>query len=328
VEYASPYVQELTSYEPHELVGERFLEKLIPAEDRAGFDARLREIEHGQPLSSCPQPLLDKSGRRLWLLWTAREIALDGQERCILVVGHDVTELKQAQSRAVQAERLAAIGQMMTGLAHESRNALQRSQACLGMLARRVANAPELLELIAGIQEAQYDLGRLYESVRSYAAPLNLRLQTVDVSRVLEEAWSHLETERRNRDARLELVKLAENLVCQADAFTIEQVFRNLLENCLSLCHDPVRIEARFMETNLEGFPALLVLLSDNGPGFSVDAQQHIFEPFFTTKIHGSGLGMPIAKRIVDAHRGELRLASPQPPSGAQFEMLLRRRVD
>jgi DNA-binding NtrC family response regulator len=83
-------------------------------------------------------------------------------------------ELKAAQQRALQAERLAAIGEAMTGLVHESRNALQRSQAALARLARRVKDRPEALDLIALVQKAQDDLHQLYEEVREYAAPIRI----------------------------------------------------------------------------------------------------------------------------------------------------------
>jgi PAS domain S-box-containing protein len=91
-------------------------------------------------------------------------------------VSTDITLLKEAQRRAVQAERLAAIGQMAAGLAHEGRNALQRSQICLELLTRQLGDRPEAIDLVAGLQQAQDDLHRLYEEVRGYAAPIVLDL--------------------------------------------------------------------------------------------------------------------------------------------------------
>src|SRR5271165_4957489 len=95
----------------------------------------------------------------------------------ILTIGQDITYLKQAQQQALQAERLAAIGQMVAGLAHESRNALHRSQVCLEMLALEVEDRPEALNLIARLQMAQDDLYHLFEDVRSYAAPIHLEVR-------------------------------------------------------------------------------------------------------------------------------------------------------
>ena len=118
-------------------------------------------------------------------------------------VSTDITPLKEAQRRAVQAERLAAIGQMVAGLAHEGRNALQRSQACLEMLARQLGDRPEALDLVAGIQEAQDDLHRLYEEVRVYAAPIVLNRRPCRIGDLLREAWGRLAPSRTGRDAVL-----------------------------------------------------------------------------------------------------------------------------
>src|SRR5205807_769541 len=97
---------------------------------------------------------------------------------------NDVTDLQVAQQRAVQTERLAAIGQMAAGLAHESRNCLQRSQACLTILGLRLADRPEALKLLGRAQKAQDDLHRLYEEVREYAAPLRLEMQRCQLADV------------------------------------------------------------------------------------------------------------------------------------------------
>src|SRR5207302_1152546 len=107
------------------------------------------------------------------------------------------------QERAVQSERLAAIGQMIAGLAHESRNALQRSQACLEMLARLARGRPDELDLIDRLQKAQDHLHHLYEDVRSYAAPIRLDRRGCDIADVWREAWADLEPARRGRRAVL-----------------------------------------------------------------------------------------------------------------------------
>ena len=97
------------------------------------------------------------------MLWNARALPNHDGGPAILAVGQDITNLKEAQEKIVRSERLAAIGQMMAGLAHESRNALQRSQACLEMLALDVQDRPEALEMVQEIQNAQDYLHHLYE---------------------------------------------------------------------------------------------------------------------------------------------------------------------
>ena len=103
-----------------------------------------------------------------------------------VVIFRDITERKEEQARALQAERLAAIGEMVAGLAHESRNALQRGQACLEMLALEVQDRPRARNLAERLQKALDDLSRLYEDVRDYAAPILLRPRSCDIDRDLE----------------------------------------------------------------------------------------------------------------------------------------------
>src|SRR5207248_7685118 len=117
----------------------------------------------------------------------------------VLAVGQDITGLKQSQERALQAERLAAIGQMMAGLAHESGNALARSQACLEMLELEVQDRPEALDLVGRVQKAQDHLRQLYEEVRGYAAPLRLDREVWEISGVWRQAWTNLAMQRQGR---------------------------------------------------------------------------------------------------------------------------------
>jgi signal transduction histidine kinase len=229
-------------------------------------------------------------------------------------------KLKQAQEQALQSERLAAIGQMMAGLAHESGNALARSKACLEMLTWEVEDRPEALELIERIQKALNHLKQLYEEVRGYAAPIKLDREVWDVSGIWRQAWENLAVSRQGRDAALREAAGGTDLHCAVDQFRLEQVFRNILENSLAACPDPVRVEVRCSEAWLDGQPAVRVSVQDNGPGLNAEQRQRIFDPFFTTKTKGTGLGMAIAKRIIDAHGGRIAVG---PGTGGGAEILI-----
>jgi signal transduction histidine kinase len=115
------------------------------------------------------------------------------------------------------------------------------------------------------------------------------------------------------------------DLTVSADRFRLVQVFRNLLENSLAACHDPVVIHIACGDAHLQGQPALEIRVRDNGPGLTPAARQSVFEPFFTTKTKGTGLGMAIARRIVDSHGGQISLGN-ESPAGAEFVITLTRR--
>jgi C4-dicarboxylate-specific signal transduction histidine kinase len=106
---------------------------------------------------------------------------------------------------------------------------------------------------------------------------------------------SNLADQRHGRTALLREKCNDLDLHCLVDAFRLEQVFRNILENALAACSDPVEIVVSCSESSLEGQSALRIAVRDNGPGLNPEQRQRIFEPFFTTKTKGTGLGMAIA---------------------------------
>lgn len=276
--------------------------------------------------------ILRPDGETRWI-WD-RSVALrDERGRGVRIVGvaEDTTPLRQAQQQALQVERLAAIGEAMTGLAHESRNALQRSQACLEMLNKRVKDRPEAIDLIERLQSAQDHLHRLYEEVRNYAAPIQLRRQECDLGETLENAWAQVAAVQNGRSPRISSPSPAFDLRCEADPFAMGQCFRNILDNAVSEEHDAAsgrqrpEVAVAWFECELAGRPAVGVSICDNGPGLSPEQARNIFEPFYTTKTKGTGLGMAITRRIVAAHGGEIGVV-PGQGRGAEIVIKLPRR--
>jgi len=326
--YFNPFAEQLTGYGSAEVVGKDHLSLFV--EDRSTRETIAQDMQRvlsGEQLSTYLEyPVRCKDGARRRLIWNRQVLPEYEGAPAILAVGQDVTSLIEAQEKALQAERLAAIGQMMTGLAHESGNALARSQACLEMLALEVGDRPGALDLIGRIQKAQDHLQQLYEEVRSYAAPFKLQRETWDVAMVWRQAWENLLVRRRGRDAILHEECDVRDRNCAIDAFRLEQVFCNILENALAACRDPVCITIRCGATRLAGRPALCVAVRDNGPGLSAEQARRIFEPFYTTKTKGTGLGMAIAKRIVEAHGGHIAVGDGEAP-GAEITITLPREV-
>jgi PAS domain S-box-containing protein len=323
--YFSPFAEELTGFSAGDLEGKEFCAFLLPPEHQPAVDERLRQVLNGASVRGFESPVSCRGGWRRWVLWNVRRLSDHEGGPALLVVGQDITALKQAQERTLQAERLAAIGQMVTGLAHESGNALARSQACLEMLALEVEDRPDAINLVDRIQKAQDHLRQLYDEVRNYAAPLVLEREMCGLDAVWRQAWANLAVQRQERQATLREECAAVDLVCAIDPFRLEQVFRNVLENALAACKDPVEVAVLCSDALLDGQTALRVAVRDNGPGLTAEQQRRIFEPFFTTKTKGTGLGMPIARRIVEAHGGQIT-AGHASGGGAEIVFTLPRK--
>jgi PAS domain S-box-containing protein len=236
----------------------------------------------------------------------------------------DVTDLKLAEEKAVQTARLAAIGQMVAGLAHESRNALQRSQACLEMLAMEVEDRPDLLDLVARVQRAQDDLHRLYEEVRDYASPRTLRREPCDIAQVWRDTWAHVKFQAEPKQLRFHEELSCSSRICEIDEFAVGQVIRNVLENAIAASPHQGEISLFCTDTVLEGRSAICIAIRDCGPGIPPESRRRVFDPFYTTKTKGTGLGMAIAKRIVEEHGGRILVGEKASP-GAEILITLPR---
>ncbi|HJT78317.1 MAG TPA: PAS domain S-box protein, partial [Gemmataceae bacterium] len=323
---ANAYLQRLSGYGEEELLGQDWCALLLPAPEQGPARADLREAFDWGKAAHRVRLLRTRDGRLRSVAWSMKPLPEGGAEGpSVLLIGHDVTELHEAQHQALRLERLAAIGQMAAGLAHESRNALQRGMACLERLRWTLQGQPAALDLVDRTRKAQDDLVRLYEDVREYAAPLRLDVRPCEVAGVWRQAWAELLAVNPERAAVLAEEGSPGDSRCPADGFRLKQVFLNLLENALAACADPVRVVIGCRPAELAGRPALEIRVRDNGPGFPPEQRASLFEPFHTTKTRGTGLGLAIAKRIVEAHGGQIT-AGDAPQGGAEIILTLPRR--
>lgn len=233
-----------------------------------------------------------------------------------------IVRVREAEERAHQAERLAAIGEMMTVLVHESRNAFQLAGASLDMLAWDLEGQTKELELIARVRKHQDRVSRLFEDVRSYAAPIQLDRTFVDIITVLRDSADQVRALHTSQSVRINITGDDDSgtpLSANIDAFRMDQVFRNLLDNSMAACSSPVVIGIECAITQMESVPMIQVRYQDNGPGLSEDCRRRIFEPFYTTKPKGTGLGMSITRRIIEAHGGTIEAVASEEQVGAEF---------
>jgi PAS domain S-box-containing protein len=322
--YFNRFAEEVTGYGTDAVLGKDYFTTFLPDEYRRAVAEDIQRVFCVAAARGFEHPVLREDGTRRSMIWNAERLAEYKGEPAVLVVGQDITSLKRAQDQALQSERLAAIGQMMTGLAHESGNALARSQSCLEMLQWEVEDRPEALGLIKSIQKAQDHLQQLYEEVRGYAAPIKLEREIWDLRAIWQQAWANLALMRQGRETALREEMAGLDLHCAVDHYRLEQVFRNILENALTACPGAVDIVVHCSEASLNGYKSLRIGVRDNGPGLTPEQKQRIFEPFFTTKTKGTGLGMAIAKRIVDAHGGQIAVG-PGSVGGAEIIITLPR---
>lgn len=240
----------------------------------------------------------------------------------------DASDRLQAKVRrkAMQTERLAAVGEMATGLAHQSRNALQRARACLDLLDLDVQEDSEQTQLVSRIRRALDDLQHDYEEVKQYAAPMVLNYCHANLFELCEQAFADLIATQHNGDHRLTTVGTDGIAIAKVDPYRMMQLFRNVLENSLMAAPDGVELITTATTTMFQGETALEIEIKDNGEGLDPQTSLRLFEPFYTTKQHGTGLGLAICRRIAEAHDGRIH-ASNHPQGGTVVEVVVPKRL-
>ncbi|MGD9855625.1 MAG: ATP-binding protein, partial [Planctomycetaceae bacterium] len=321
VVHVNPHLAQIAGWTADEIAGSDWYHRCVPEEGRDEIRDVCQRAAAGNETRGIIGPILTDKGRTRQIRWSHTALKDEqGAVTSVLAVGVDVTDLIEAQERSLQSERLVAIGQTMTALAHESRNALQRIQASVDFLGLELEGNPNAERDLRSIERAADDLRGLLEEVRSFAAPIQLDRTWCDLSGVWRRAWRHLAQIRSGRDAELADHVGEVDLTLHVDAVRLEQVFRNLFENSLAACDDPVGIEIACSDTADQN--CVTIVVRDHGPGLTADQREKVFIPFFTTKSTGTGLGMSIVQRIIEAHGGTIRVGEAA-TGGACFVMNL-----
>ncbi len=232
------------------------------------------------------------------------------------------TQLTETQQRLLQSERLAAIGQTITVICHESGNKLSMLRLLFHLLPANFDHRERFLEMIGEGRQCVDDMIHLFKDIRGFAAPLQLEIAPCNLRTIWRNAWLNLKSTWEDREVEFDDDIGNGNVTVSGDAFRLEQVFRNLFENCLAACtSEPVAIQISCSLPSGKN-ASLTVAIRDNGPGLPQEDSQKIFNAFFTTKSEGTGLGLAIVKRIIDAHGGTIRV-SDENIQGAEFLITL-----
>ena len=227
--------------------------------------------------------------------------------------------LREAEASVRRSERLAALGQLSAGLAHELRNPLSTIRTSAELLVKRLEGAGPVAQELAGYIASEVDRTNLLVTrFLEFARPLQLRLARVDVHALLDEAIQNFQRQDPSRSISIHRAYDPSVPAVEGDATLLERVFFNLIQNAAdaSPAEGVVTVKTRALDAAIE------VAVIDRGSGIRPEHREQIFNPFFTTKPSGVGLGLPIAAKIVDEHGGRLEVQS-ESGQGAVFVVQL-----
>ena len=230
-------------------------------------------------------------------------------------------EKRELARRASVAEKLAAVGTLTAGLAHEIRNPLNAAVLQLAVLERRVRRLPEdkqpeLMGPLGIVRDEIKRLDRLLEDSLRFARPRELSIQPMDAAAVLDSAHALLTAEADRRGVSLALARTP--TIVAGDSERLKQAVMNLALNALDAAPKggTVRLSLRAEDNDA------LIEVEDSGQGIPIEVRERIFEPFFTTKPAGTGLGLPIVHSIVTQHGGTIGVGRSE-LGGAKFWLRL-----
>jgi len=227
--------------------------------------------------------------------------------------------LKEAEAAVRRTERLAALGQLSAGLAHELRNPLGTMKASAEMLAKQVEPSNEVAREMAGFISSEVDrTNQLVTRFLDFARPMSVRLEKADLAQLIDQAVDEIGKHVPPLNVAIYKNYSPDIPPFLLDAQLMERVIYNLLLNAAQASPPGGSITVKTRE--LDGTVEIVVI--DRGSGIEPKHLENIFNPFFTTKSSGVGLGLAIVSKIIDEHEGQIAVES-EPGSGTIFRIYL-----
>ena len=233
-----------------------------------------------------------------------------------------ITKTRRLEAEAQMADRLAYVGTLASGLAHEIRNPLNAMNMNLQMLdeeltASNLHQDPEAAALLASTKGEVRRLENLVTDFLTYARPMQPRLETADLNATVEEVVRFLRADLQQKEIALELTLSPSLPTVELD----EGQFRQALMNILINAKDVLPPGGRIAVSTLVGPKGeAVVRIEDNGPGIAPEVRDKIFDVFFSTRGGGTGLGLPIAQKVLESHGGWIALDT-EVGKGTSFEL-------
>jgi signal transduction histidine kinase len=244
----------------------------------------------------------------------------------------DLTQVEQREERERLRDRLASLGEMAAGIAHELKNPLAGIEVMAGLLRRQVPDLPNAQTLLADIISESKLANAIVVEMLEFVRPVRLQVERTDVGEVLQQSVTMAESKASRGGVSVVMDVEARLPTIEADQHQLAQVFTNLIANAFEALdgngHIRIAATAGWQDDDpaLTGHqdpqPIIIVDVLDDGPGVPNDIRDKIFYPFFTTKPQGSGLGLAIVRKIVDAHDGRIDV-SAVPGKGTRFRVTL-----
>jgi signal transduction histidine kinase len=245
---------------------------------------------------------------------------LEGRLLGVMIVARNLTYLTQVESTLSYSRKLAALGRLSAGIAHEVKNPLNATMIHLELLKMQVAGNAAALDHVATIVSQVRRLDEVVQGFLKFTRPEDLQLQAVDIAQLVRDLMPIVTAEagKHRVDVRLEFAYDLPR--AYADPGMLQQAFLNLALNACQAMPNGGKLR---IAGSLTATRHIAVTFEDTGVGITPEDLSRIFDLYFTTKEHGSGIGLSLVYRTVQLHDGEIEVQSV-PGRGTTFRVLLR----
>lgn len=269
--------------------------------------------------------LRKKNGTKIPVGYSWGRLNMPGDcENCRVFTMQDLSKIKRMEEQIHQAEKMAAIGEMAAGIAHEFRNPLAAISGASQVLESEFQpNTPSHSLMTIIVRECDRLEGTISDFLH-YSKPATPEKNWFSLLGVVEETVEILRQNRTWNERFTVETNIPENLDCWADVHQVKQILLNLMENAHNAIdegHGIITVTAS--EINEYGTDETLLTITDNGPGIKEKDIKHLFEPFFTTRENGTGLGLAIVRQLVESQGGKIWLNTNKNSEGASFSFTL-----
>jgi PAS domain S-box-containing protein len=303
-------------------------------EDAPKFERLCASVREGEPFRQGMELRFaapdTETGQTLIRWVQCRTVPIEFRGKVAVLINMvDITRMKDLEQIVMAREKLASLGQLAAGIAHEIRNPLSGININISTLdllwQRAEGQSTEEKErarsVVTQVKAASDKIGAVVKRIMEYSKPIPPRMGKIDVVRVVREVLALSAASIRKAGIELHEDLPSEPLLCRADATLIEQAILNLVTNALQAM-ETVDRERRLTVGVAQEEQQAVIRVVDNGPGVTADLLEKIFDPFYTTRRDGHGIGLSFSQRVVSEHNGRLT-AGVAEGGGAVFRIEL-----
>nr|WP_279664538.1 PAS domain S-box protein [Ectobacillus ponti] len=310
----NPQFEVITGYESAQYVGEPILQFVADEDRQAVRELFYQVIESGTGSSNNEMTVIRKDGRQVILSCTLVPMVIDNQIVGAIGYSKDITKLKETEERLRRTEKLSVAGELAASVAHEIRNPLTALRGFVQLLHKD----DDQHDHYYNIMIAELDrINQIAGEMLILAKPQQLKFQMGDLERIMQDVVALARSQANYKGVEIAMSVKGSVPLINCECNQLKQVFLNLMKNS-------IEADSTLVDVSLEaaGDQHVKIKVQDNGCGIPEERIKRLGEPFFSYKEKGTGLGLTVSYRILDAHKGKMKFDSKL-GEGTTVEILL-----